>query len=269
LLHGFAWSDLIPVSLLTLGLILATMVLFDIPLASLAQILPDEVNHWAERLSILGSSGPYFLVCGLGWIALRLGAKDEFGDKLRNYSWALMLVICALIVSGVATNILKLIFAHLRPQDYFGSKGRIGFHFLHLDMIGSGFLRSFRRSYSFPSGHTTTAFALATVAVAYWPRFRLYLFSAAGVVGALRVLSLDHWPSDILAGALVGMVTAEYTIAIFNHAGVGPAAVWARQATIDQRLKWQPKGDYRALARNWKHWLRMRPFSELDKGSGR
>lgn len=59
---------------------------------------------------------------------------------------------------------------------------------------------------SFPSGHTTVAFAIAA---AVYTRHRLagvVLILAAGVVGASRVIAGVHWPTDIIGGAVVGVV---------------------------------------------------------------
>ncbi|MDI9408304.1 MAG: phosphatase PAP2 family protein [Candidatus Pacebacteria bacterium] len=261
LVRGFAMSDLRPVAILTLVLILVTMAIADIPLATLAVKMPYVVTKWAEKLSIFGSSGPYFIIAIMAWVAMILGARDEFGTRLRNYSWLALLVIVALAVSGIATNILKLIFAHLRPKEFFGGNPRIGFHLLHLDMIGDGFFRSFRKSFSFPSGHTTTAFALATVAAAVFGRYRLWFYGAAGLVGVARVLALAHWPSDILAGALVGLVTAEYCVLLFNAAGIGPAAVLAGKARPNGKFSlrfWQAGARSEANLTQVNKWLQLR-----------
>ena len=66
---------------------------------------------------------------------------------------------------------------------------------------------------SFPSGHTSRAFALATVVTlelddqASWIPFVAY--PLATWVGVTRVLDRDHWPTDVLAGAALGLLTAQ------------------------------------------------------------
>jgi len=61
-----------------------------------------------------------------------------------------------------------------------------------------------RGSFSFPSVHATNAFAAALVLDAIFPGARLALLLAAGLVAYSRVYVGDHWPSDIVAGALLG-----------------------------------------------------------------
>ena len=61
---------------------------------------------------------------------------------------------------------------------------------------------------SFPSGHATTAFALAFAVSALWPRARIAMMVYALVIAATRLVLLAHHPSDVVAGALIGTVGA-------------------------------------------------------------
>jgi membrane-associated phospholipid phosphatase len=60
---------------------------------------------------------------------------------------------------------------------------------------------------SFPSGDTAAAFAVATVLSASrgW-RWAPLLFTAAGGIGLLRIMVLAHYTSDVLAGAMIGVL---------------------------------------------------------------
>ncbi len=57
---------------------------------------------------------------------------------------------------------------------------------------------------SLPSGHATTAFAVAVAIGALWPRTRVVMWTYALLIAVSRVVLTAHYPSDVLAGALVG-----------------------------------------------------------------
>ena len=60
-------------------------------------------------------------------------------------------------------------------------------------------------SSSFPSGHTASAFAFATVVTAGFPRLSLPLYALATAVGYSRVHMGVHYPSDVMGGAVLGL----------------------------------------------------------------
>jgi membrane-associated phospholipid phosphatase len=63
---------------------------------------------------------------------------------------------------------------------------------------------------SFPSGHAVAAFALAFAVSALWPRARAAMLLYAIVIAATRLVLLAHHPSDVVAGALVGVIGAMF-----------------------------------------------------------
>jgi undecaprenyl-diphosphatase len=58
---------------------------------------------------------------------------------------------------------------------------------------------------SFPSGHAAFYFAIATVVYLYNKRVGISFLIAAFLISIARVFSGIHWPSDILAGAAIGI----------------------------------------------------------------
>ncbi len=63
---------------------------------------------------------------------------------------------------------------------------------------------------SFPSAHCITAFALAFAVAALWPRTRGLMVAYALAIGFTRLVLLAHHPSDVVAGAAIGMIGAMY-----------------------------------------------------------
>lgn len=72
---------------------------------------------------------------------------------------------------------------------------------------------------SFPSGHTTTAFAAATFLYEEYkdvsPWYGIAGYAAAAATGAMRMYNNRHWLSDITAGAGIGILSAKLAYAIY------------------------------------------------------
>jgi len=67
---------------------------------------------------------------------------------------------------------------------------------------------------SFPSGHTTVAFACAAVLASLKPRLAAPLFLLAAAIGFSRVYVGVHYPLDIVGGAALGLAIAAVLIAL-------------------------------------------------------
>ncbi len=67
---------------------------------------------------------------------------------------------------------------------------------------------------SFPSGHTTVAFACAAVLACFKPRLALPLFLLAAAIGFSRVYVGVHYPLDIVGGAALGLAIGALLIAL-------------------------------------------------------
>ena len=102
---------------------------------------------------------------------------------------------CAVAVSNLVTEVLKYSVGRGRP--FVGGEAN-AFHFSHF--AGNP------AYYSFPSGHATTAFALALAVSAVWPQARVAMAIYALIIAVSRLVLLAHHPSDVVAGAMVGIV---------------------------------------------------------------
>jgi len=70
---------------------------------------------------------------------------------------------------------------------------------------------------SFPSNHATNCFAGAAVLALYFPRRRYYFYTFAALVAISRPALGVHFPSDAIAGALMGMMIAWLTRVALLH----------------------------------------------------
>jgi membrane-associated phospholipid phosphatase len=111
----------------------------------------------------------------------------------------LQFVFCAVAVPVLVTEVIKWIVGRGRP--FVGGEANV-FNFSHF--AGTPAYSSF------PSGHATTAFALAFAVAAVWPGSRMAMVAYALIIAATRLVLLAHHPSDVVAGALVGVIGAMF-----------------------------------------------------------
>jgi membrane-associated phospholipid phosphatase len=98
---------------------------------------------------------------------------------------------------GLLANLLKRVIGRGRP-DEFDNVGAFAFQNIVNDW-------NFQ---SFPSGHATTAIALAFVVGFLWPRLFPLFIAIGAVVGLSRVPVGMHYPTDVFGGLVVGMLGA-------------------------------------------------------------
>ncbi|WP_026376606.1 phosphatase PAP2 family protein [Aestuariibacter salexigens] len=70
--------------------------------------------------------------------------------------------------------------------------------------------------FSLPSGHTAAAFLMATLLASYYPAAALLAYGWAACIGVSRVLLGVHYPSDIVAGATLGITISLLSLHILH-----------------------------------------------------
>jgi hypothetical protein len=93
---------------------------------------------------------------------------------------------------------------------------------------------------SFPSGHTTTSFALAAAVTEEFPSawVQVASYGTASMVGFSRVYQNKHWVSDVVAGALIGTAVGK-TVARWEQKKGWGAGLYADGRGLFLRKKFQ------------------------------
>ena len=68
--------------------------------------------------------------------------------------------------------------------------------------------------FSFPSGHTLHAVVFSTVVLSYFPQLAIVVLPFTIMVGLSRVVLGLHYPSDVIAGALLGFTIANVSFMV-------------------------------------------------------
>lgn len=161
------------------------------------------------------SASTYVTNFGGLYEAYTLAALGAYGliFKKDKEQTTTLLATQAYITAAAIETALKYLTGRQRPSYYdpVTGKNNHNFHgpFYH-------FLKSDNSSYeSFPSGHTTVAFAAATVfAMEYkeTPIVPIIAYSAATAIGLSRIIQNQHWISDVMVGAALGFLSGRQVV---------------------------------------------------------
>ncbi|MEK9285559.1 MULTISPECIES: phosphatase PAP2 family protein [unclassified Bradyrhizobium] len=182
------------------AVIIALMIAFD---SAEIQLMPARGTPGLWPIRILTDFGKdeYVLsVLGVSLVAVALVATGVHGTRralLLGFGTRLQFMFLSVAVSVLVAEILKYLIGRGRP--FVGGEAN-PFNFIPFEGTGA--------YASLPSGHAVTAFALAFAVSALWPRLRVFMFTYAVVILLTRLVLLAHHPSDVVAGALVGVVGA-------------------------------------------------------------
>ena len=156
---------------------------------------------WMRILTDFGKDEYVLAALGVLLVAVAITAPAFRGIQrslLLGLGTRLQFVFCAVMVSALITEVIKWGVGRGRP--FVGNEGV--FHFSHF--AGTPAYSSF------PSGHATCAFALAFAVSALWPNARIAMLAYALVICTTRLVLLAHHPSDVVAGALIGVIGAMF-----------------------------------------------------------
>lgn len=180
-------------------------VLFDQSI--LSALTSPELSPLYPLIFILTEFGSPLALFIYSSIAFAIGNKDI--KKI-----AAVLIIAFLAGNLVAEDLKDLV---QRPRPYEG--------------IGPVYL--FSNSHSFPSGHAVAAFLAATILLGYagW-KLGLAGYAAATIIGITRIMLNVHYPTDVLGGAIIGIVLGGLVLYMADRIGVNKNAVSIQSANV-------------------------------------
>jgi membrane-associated phospholipid phosphatase len=137
---------------------------------------------------------------GILILLLTLGAWRGHHTAKAAGRWGLL----ALLFCGVTVNVLKILIH--RPRPWVEPPGLASWWDGTRLAIGESGLRSF------PSAESATTFAIVMVIGFFLPRTRAALLVVAALVAAGRVIVGAHFPSDVIAGAMLGTAVGQCVV---------------------------------------------------------
>lgn len=163
-------------------------------------ILDSQILLWIQQnLHTNGATAFWEFMTDLGnkgflWILIILGLLIRKRSRFVGLTASLAFVMNTLVCNGI----LKHLVARPRPFSMFTD-------IVPLIMPPTDF--------SFPSGHTSISFAIAFVLYALLPRrWGIPAVVTAFLIGLSRLYLEFHYPSDVLAGAIIGFAVAKLAV---------------------------------------------------------
>lgn len=144
------------------------------------------------------------------WAVIGAFAVAGWGfDDSKSRRVVVDALAASLIASGIVTTTVKYGVGRYRPSA----------------TDATWYAQPFSGNVSFPSGHTTQAFAVAAVISGHYrqPWVRVTSFFVAGCVGLARIHLDQHYASDVLLGALIGTAIGG-TVVMLNEGRRGGSA---------------------------------------------
>lgn len=142
--------------------------------------------------STIGNAGTVWIIIGLIMLFFR-----------RTRSWGIILLLAMLLGYLIGEVAVKNIVCRDRPC-----------YVVSIDMIITK-----PNSYSFPSGHSCSSFAAATVLFKMNKRFGIPALVLASLIAFSRLYNYVHFPTDVLCGIILGIVCALFVCFLFKKFG--------------------------------------------------
>lgn len=175
--------------------------LLDRPLTEWAAGLPAGIRGFFEWLTRWGESD-WILIPSLVGVLIAWLLSLLTRDRLREWSRQLLaisgFIFLGVGLPGLVSAILKRAIGRARPMEW-TTEAPLAF---------TPWNWSAYTYQSFPSGHSTTAFAFALTIAFLWPRSFWPMLVVAALIAVSRIATGQHYITDITAGAVLGTLGA-------------------------------------------------------------
>jgi lipid A 4'-phosphatase len=129
------------------------------------------------------------------WLAGRFG-RGRWAPPLGAAAIVPLFLFLSIAVSGLITDLLKIVFGRARPKLLFAN-----------ETFGFDWWGTKADFWSFPSGHATTVVAIAAALYCLWPRFLPLYIGFAALVSVSRAVIGAHYVSDVIAATFIAIAT--------------------------------------------------------------
>lgn len=195
----------------------------------------NDIDKWARVQKQdhiwVNKSSPVITKFGGSWgiySVLAAGLLSATRDNEKGVQ-SCLLATQAMITSGIWVRLVKILTGRERPMaDYTYSKSQGGEWYGPFSMWDqdSAIKKPVSAFDSFPSGHTATAFSIATVFAKQYSDIKavpVLCYSTATLVGISRLTEHEHWASDVLVGGILGYLCGNQVVNHYNKTHQDPA----------------------------------------------
>lgn len=230
----------------------AALIHFDGDIDKWARVQKQD-HKWVNKTS------PVITKFGGNWGVFTVIATGLFSAVIKNEKGVQtsLLATQAMITSGVWANIVKILTGRERPNaDYTFSKKAGGawygpFSAWDQDLVVRKPISEFD---AFPSGHTATAFSIATVFATQYKDIKavpIICYSAATLVGISRLTEHQHWGSDIFVGGLLGYLCGKQVVKNFNKNHPGQDSLLQSKSKKKSEITFIQNGNQLGFCMKW------------------
>ena len=182
-----------------LAIVAVTMTAIDARAVALARSAPEWLIEIFDFVTDFGKSFWFLVPVALALAVIALVASPALPRMSQRVLAAIAVrlgfLLLAIGLPGLFFSIAKRLIGRARPLVE-GSTGPFSYRPLGWSVEYA----------SLPSGHSIDAFAAATAIGALWPWTRPFMWTYAVVIALSRVVLTAHFPSDVMVGAVVGIV---------------------------------------------------------------